>query len=111
MQSAHYVQPPVWTTSARKKCKLKCKAGLHRTLMKSHIKPCREWMCTGGAESEAKSTGSSASSTVSLPLPLSLFPTFSAVSSPQVVPALSVGATSGSFVAQTETAWLGVRER
>lgn len=42
--------------------------------MKSHIKPSRESMCTGGNESEAKPTGSSASYLVPLPSfsPLSL---------------------------------------
>lgn len=51
------IQPPVWTKTANKIRKLKCKAGLSTTLMKSHIKPSRESMCTGGNESEAKPTG------------------------------------------------------
>lgn len=68
-------QPPVWTKTASEIPKLKCKAGLSTTLMKSHIKPSRESVCTGGNESEAKPTGSSASYLVPLPFffsPLSL---------------------------------------
>lgn len=57
----YYTQPPVRTKTACKIHKLKCKAGLSTTLMKSRIKPSRESMCTGGNESEAKQTGSSAS--------------------------------------------------
>lgn len=60
-------QPPVWTKTASEIPKLKCKAGLSTTLMKSHIKPSRESVCTGGNESEAKPTGSSASYLVPLP--------------------------------------------
>lgn len=68
------IQPLVWTKTASKIRKLKCKAGLSTTLMKSHIKPSRESMCTGGNENEAKPTGSSAFYLVSLPSfsPLSL---------------------------------------
>lgn len=60
-------QPPVWTKTASEIPKLKCKAGLSTTLMKSHIKPSRESVCTGGNESEAKPAGSSASYLVPLP--------------------------------------------
>lgn len=56
----------VWIKAATKLCKLKCKAGLSTTMMKSHIKPNRESVCTGGNESEAKPTGSSASYLVPL---------------------------------------------
>lgn len=52
--------------TASKIRKLKCKAVLSSTLMKSHIKPSRESVCAGGNESEAKPTGSSASYLVSL---------------------------------------------
>lgn len=52
--------------TASKICKLKCKADLSSTLMKSHIKPSGESARAGGNESEAKPTGSSASYLVSL---------------------------------------------
>lgn len=52
--------------TASKIRKLKCKAGLSSTLMKSHIKPSRESVCAGGNKSEARPTGSSASYLVSL---------------------------------------------
>lgn len=52
--------------TASKICKLKCKADLSSTLMKSHIKPSGESARAGGDESEAKPTGSSASYLVSL---------------------------------------------
>lgn len=55
---SYSTQPPV---TAREICKLKCKAGLSTTLVKSHIKSNRESVCTGGNESEAKPRGSSAS--------------------------------------------------
>lgn len=64
----HCIPPQVWTKTASKICKLKCKAGLSTTLMKSHIKPSRESMCTGGNESETKPTGSSASYLIPFPL-------------------------------------------
>lgn len=59
---SYSTQPPV---TAREICKLKCKAGLSTTLVKSHIKSNRESVCAGGNESEAKPRGSSASYLVS----------------------------------------------
>lgn len=65
-QITYCIQPMVRIKAATKLCKLKCKAGLSTTLMKSHVKPNRESMCTGGNKSEAKPTGSAASYLVPL---------------------------------------------
>lgn len=65
-QITYCIQPMVQIKAATELCKLKCKAGLRSTLMKSHIKPNRESVCAEGNKREAKPTGSSASYLVPL---------------------------------------------